>query len=61
MSASSLALLGFAAEPAFASYTAQVQNGVLQITGDGASDKLALVPDGSALAVDVGEDGTTDF
>ena len=25
------------------------------------SDKLALVPDGSALAVDVGEDGTIDF
>jgi hypothetical protein len=58
---SSLALLGFAADPAFASYTAQVQNGVLQITGDGASDKLALVPDGTALAVDVGEDGTIDF
>ena len=60
-SASSLALFGVAADPAFASYKAQVQNGVLQITGDGASDKLALVPNGTALAVDVGEDGTIDF
>ena len=60
-SASSLALFGVAADPAFASYKAQVQNGVLQITGDGASDKLALVANGTALAVDVGEDGTIDF
>ncbi|HET7048858.1 MAG TPA: calcium-binding protein [Solirubrobacteraceae bacterium] len=60
-SASSLALFGIAANPAFASYKAQVQNGVLQITGDAASDKLALVPNGTALAVDVGEDGTVDF
>ena len=60
-SACSIVLLGFAADPAFASYKAQVQNGVLQITGDGASDKLALLPDGSSLALDVGEDGTIDF
>jgi Ca2+-binding RTX toxin-like protein len=60
-SASSLALFGVAAQPAFASYQAQIQNGVLQITGDGASDKLALVPNGTSLAVDVGEDGTIDF
>ena len=32
-SASSLVLFGLAADPAFASYKAQVQNGVLQITG----------------------------
>ena len=60
-SASSLVLFGLAADPAFASYKAQVQNGVLQITGDSASDKLALLRDGTALAVDVGEDGTVDF
>src|SRR5690242_8565327 len=60
-SASSLVLFGVAADPAFASYKAQVVNGTLQIVGDGASDKLALVPDGTALAVDVGEDGTIDF
>ena len=50
-SASSLVLFGIAANPALASYKAQVQNGVLQITGDGASDKLALLPNGTALAV----------
>jgi Ca2+-binding RTX toxin-like protein len=60
-SASSLVLFGIAANPALASYKAQVQNGVLQITGDGASDKLALLLNGTALAVDVGEDGTIDF
>jgi Ca2+-binding RTX toxin-like protein len=60
-SASSLVLFGLAADPAFASYKAQVQNGVLQITGDAASDKLALIPNGGSLAVDVGEDGTIDF
>ena len=60
-SASSLALFGVVASPALASYKAQVQNGVLQITGDAASDKLALIPNGTALAVDVGEDGTIDF
>lgn len=43
--ASSLALLGFAAQPALASYKAQVQNGTLQIVGNGASDKLLLQPD----------------
>jgi Ca2+-binding RTX toxin-like protein len=59
--ASSLALFGVAASPAFASYNAQVVNGTLQIVGDGASDKLALVPEGPTLAVDVGEDGTIDF
>jgi Ca2+-binding RTX toxin-like protein len=59
--ASSLVLFGVAAGPAFASYKAQVVNGTLQIVGDGASDKLALLPDGTALAVDVGEDGTIDF
>src|ERR1700722_15176281 len=58
------ALLGFSAAPAFASYTAGVENGTLQIKGDGASDKLALrlsSTDPNTLQVDVGEDGTVDF
>jgi hypothetical protein len=49
---------------AHAAYTAKVQAGTLKITGDGASDKLALGLQGGApntLDVDVGEDGTTDF
>ena len=57
-------MLGFAADPALASYDAHVQNGTLQITGNGASDKLALRLEPGApniLQVDVGEDGTTDF
>jgi Ca2+-binding RTX toxin-like protein len=62
--ACSLATLAFAATPALASYKAQVQNGVLEINGDGASDKLALElspVDPNTLVLDVGEDGTTDF
>jgi Ca2+-binding RTX toxin-like protein len=57
-------MLGFAADPALASYDAHVNAGTLQITGNGASDKLALRLDPNApniLQVDVGEDGTTDF
>jgi len=49
---------------ALAAYTGKVQNGTLELTGDGASDKLALRLDGAApntLQVDVGEDGTTDL
>jgi Ca2+-binding RTX toxin-like protein len=56
-----LAALGFGAAPAMASYTAQVQNGTLQIKGDGASDKLVLLNEPGAVALDVGADGTTDF
>jgi Ca2+-binding RTX toxin-like protein len=62
--ASVAAMLAFSAAPAFASYTAGVQGGTLQITGDGASDKLALrlsPADPNTLQVDVGEDGTADF
>jgi hypothetical protein len=58
------ALLGFSAAPALASYTAGVENGTLQIKGDGASDKLALrlsATDPNTLQVDVGDDGTVDF
>ena len=52
------------AAPALASYTAGVENGTLQIKGDGASDKLALhlsPTDPNTLQLDVGEDGTVDF
>ena len=58
------ALFGVVAAPADAAYKAQVQSGTLVITGDAASDKLSvgLAPDNiNTLAVDVGEDGTTDF
>jgi hypothetical protein len=56
--------LAFGTAPALASYTAQVENGTLQITGNQDSDKLALrlAPgDPNTLQVDVGDDGTTDF
>ena len=62
--ASVAAMLAFSAAPAFASYTAGVQGGTLQIKGDAASDKLALrlsPTDPNTLQVDVGEDGTADF
>jgi Ca2+-binding RTX toxin-like protein len=61
---SAAGLLGFAAQPALASYKAQVQNGTLQIVGNNASDKLELRADPNnpnVLQLDVGEDGTTDF
>jgi Ca2+-binding RTX toxin-like protein len=61
--ASVTAVLAFGAGPAWASYTAQIVAGTLQVTGNGASDKLALrlragVP--SVLEVDVGDNGTAD-
>ena len=55
-----LATLGLAPS-AMASYTGQIQAGTLKLTGDGASDRLVLVPNGTQLAVDVGADGTIDF
>ena len=54
----------FGAESALAAYTANVHNGTLEITGDRASDKLALrlaAGDPNTLQVDVGDDGTADF
>jgi hypothetical protein len=54
-------MLGFAADPAAAAYKAQVQAGTLQIVGDSASDKLALLPTPTDLQLDVGDDGTIDF
>ncbi|HEY7622402.1 MAG TPA: hypothetical protein VH834_21710 [Solirubrobacteraceae bacterium] len=56
-----VAVLGFGAAPAMASYTAQVQNGTLQIKGDGASDQLVLDSVAGSVLLDVGADGTTDF
>jgi len=56
--------LGLAATPAVAAYRAQVSAGTLEITGNGASDKLALQLDPAnpgMLQLDVGEDGTVDF
>ena len=58
------AVLAFSAGPAAAAYTAQVQDGTLDIVGDNASDKLALLLAPGApgtLQLDVGEDGTADF
>src|SRR4051794_17950990 len=55
------ASLAVAADQASAGYTGQVAAGVLKITGDAASDKVALLVDPSTpstLLVDVGEDGT---
>jgi Ca2+-binding RTX toxin-like protein len=57
-------MLGFGAAPALASYNAHVQGDTLQITGNQASDKLALRLQPGApniLQVDVGDDGTPDF
>jgi Ca2+-binding RTX toxin-like protein len=61
--ASSLALFGLTSDPAFASYNAQVQGGVLRIIGNADSDKLALIgdPANNRVLLDVGEDGTIDF
>ncbi len=59
-----LAGLAIAADRAQAAYSAQVVNGTLTITGNGASDQLALrlqagVP--TTLQVDVGDNGSADF
>jgi Ca2+-binding RTX toxin-like protein len=61
--ASVVAVLAFGSGPAWASYTAQIVGGALQVTGNGASDKLSLrlqsgVP--TVLEVDVGDNGTAD-
>src|SRR3954447_24980864 len=55
--AASLAL----AAPAMASYSATVDGTTLRLSGDGASDKVALFADPANLVIDVDEDGTTDF
>ena len=55
-----VAALAFAA-PAMASYTATVDGSTLRVTGDGASDELAVFADATNIVVDVDADGTTDF
>jgi hypothetical protein len=59
-----LAGLAFAADRAQAAYSAQVNNGTLTLTGNGASDQLALrlqAGDPTRLLVDVGDDGSAEF
>src|SRR5262245_47358819 len=58
------AVLTFGASAARAAYTAQIVSGTLVLTGNGASDRLALrlqagIP--TMLDVDVGDDGTADI
>jgi hypothetical protein len=55
------ATLGLGADNALAAYTAKIQGQALKITGDAASDKLALVASAVTLALDLGADGTTEF
>ena len=58
------ALLGLAADRATAAYTAHVEDGILRISGDSASDRLSLqLEPGSpgTLQLDVGSDGTADY
>src|SRR5256885_8315078 len=59
-----LAVLGAGADKAAASYSGTLQAGTVTLTGDSASDKLALrlrpgAPD--ILEADVGDDGTPDL
>jgi Ca2+-binding RTX toxin-like protein len=59
-----LAVLGFAADRAQAAYTAQVNNDRLTLTGNGASDQLALrlqAGDATRLQADVGDNGSADL
>lgn len=55
---------GAAAAPADAAYTARISSGALRVTGNSASDLLALrLAPGApgTLQVDVGDDGSADF
>lgn len=59
-----LVALGPGVTRAAAATTAQVRANTLFVTGDGAGDKVSLLLEPGSpniLAVDVGEDGTTDF
>ena len=56
------ALLGVGADQAAASYTSRIQDDTLTLTGNSASDTLALqLASPTQLVADVGEDGTIDF
>jgi Ca2+-binding RTX toxin-like protein len=52
---------GAVADPAGAATSAQIEDGTLQISGDGASDRLALINTTTAFVLDVDADGTADF
>jgi hypothetical protein len=54
-----VAALGLATDDASANYTAGVQAGTLQLTGDGAGDSLLLAPTPTTLSVVV--NGTLAF
>src|SRR4051812_8944228 len=54
------AALAFAA-PAMASYSATLDGTTVRLSGDGASDKVALFADPTNLVIDVGQDGNADF
>jgi Ca2+-binding RTX toxin-like protein len=53
--------LAVVAQPADAAYSVNVRNQTLRITGNGASDRLALRVSADALQVDVGDNGSADF
>jgi Ca2+-binding RTX toxin-like protein len=53
--------LAVVAPPADASYSVDVRNQTLRITGNDASDRLALRVSADTLQVDVGDDGSADF
>lgn len=53
--------LAVVAQPAGAAYSVDVRNQTLRITGNGASDRLALRVSGDALEVDVGDNRSADF
>ena len=53
--------LAVVAQPAGAAYSVDVRNQTLRVTGNGASDQVALRVSGDALQVDVGDDGSADF
>jgi Ca2+-binding RTX toxin-like protein len=44
-----------------ADYSVKASSGTLQIVGDSASDKLAILPSQTQLVLDVGADGTSDL
>src|SRR3954452_9927255 len=53
---------GIAAQPAYSSVGARVQNGTLTVTGDSADNAIAIrLSAPQTIAVDVGDDGTNDF
>ena len=58
--AACLGALGLAA-PASATITTSITNGTAKVTGDGASDKIAVgVASATAIGIDIGADGTFD-